>query len=294
MNIRKIFAALAIAAALLSIFFFSCATAREDIADSTGTAATRKAAETAEQEETAAAADVTDAAGTQTRRKHAPLKGTGAYQSVAEAEPKPADAGGGAGAEAQITSPETKTAEAHSMAPETTAGAAAVTEPAGQKAQTTTSEKTAAHDKEIAAEHGGSAGTETSESEPEPAQATPEEIPPEETDHVHRWAPVIETVWVVDREARTEEIYENRPLYELIYMYVCNECGYEDEDSYTVNMHIITVHADTGGRGYRQERRQGALIGTESVLTGCVDYPEEGHWVELIAGYICEDCGAQQ
>ena len=292
MNIRKIIAALATAAALLSILFFSCADARESGPESTGAVTTGKAAETSVPEETAAPA---------VRRRHAPLKHRTAYETVREAVDTAAAA----------ADPEEPAAAAESDAHESRAAETAPPAEGGeQKAEPGTAETTAAGKKEkasgafesAASEQGRQSTevfTETSAEDAESsstdaAQTQPEETLSEETVHVHRWTAVTETVWVVDREARTEEIYEERPVYELIYVNVCNECGYENEDSYAVNMHIITKHADTGGSGYRQERRQGAQIGTELIVTGRVDYPEEGHWEERVTGYICEDCGAER
>lgn len=316
MNIQKIFAALAVAAALLSVLFFSCATVRESEPESSAAVVTRKALETSGYTETAAdaetyagadTADNAETAAEPARGRHASLRTYAAYETLrgADAIPAPGETRGNEISAGRNSGGENGQASAASAAAEEEIAGHA--EPAEYGAYTDTAAETKSGHKTRDEETHGTAGRENHKQSAPPAPETsgedtagsledsaepaPAETSAEETVHVHRWKAVTQRMWVVDREARTEEIREDRPVYELIYAYVCNECGYESDDSYDVNMHIITAHEDTEGRGYRVERRQGARVGTEQVVTGRVDYPEEGHWEER-TDHICEDCGA--
>ena len=80
--------------------------------------------------------------------------------------------------------------------------------------------------------------------------------------------PVYEQVWVVDREAWTEEI----PKYETKYRDVCNQCGADVTNC--IYEHYYTAEATCGG--YHSEYYD-VQVGTTTV-----NWPEEGHWEQKL------------
>ena len=108
-----------------------------------------------------------------------------------------------------------------------------------------------------------------------PPKETTAESKEVETVHDHVWFPITHEVWVTDKEEWTEDVYEERPVYETYILNVCNECGFSDRDSYAVTVHIISAHADTGGKGYSQVRMTGEQIGTEQVLAAQIVHPAQ-------------------
>lgn len=82
--------------------------------------------------------------------------------------------------------------------------------------------------------------------------------------------PVYENVWVVDKEAWTEEV----PKYETIYKDVCNTCG-ADITGFAVE-HISTPGNGCSPGGYHLE--------TYSIQVGTttINWPEEGHWEQKL------------
>lgn len=80
--------------------------------------------------------------------------------------------------------------------------------------------------------------------------------------------PVYENVWVVDKEAWTEEI----PKYESRLKWVCNQCGADVTN-------CISEHydnADTMCGGYHSEYYD-VQVGTTTI-----NWPEEGHWEQKL------------
>ena len=144
-------------------------------------------------------------------------------------------------------------------------------------------------------------------------QETTTEITPEPTPlpHVHSWVTkfrtvhhdaVTEEVKVVDQPAYTEPVYEEKPVYETIAVYICDVCGEEFESEREHSESHIDWETFTNPFHYHVEFRQGAQTGTEMVQTGSITHHEVSHIETRVVkaacdekvsdGYVCTGCGA--
>ena len=88
--------------------------------------------------------------------------------------------------------------------------------------------------------------------------------------HTHTWLNVYAQVYVVDKAAHDEPVYEQKEIS------VCNTCG--ADVSGFAGQHLL----DTEHSSYKSA--------TKMVQTGTKHYDEVGHYETVVTGYYC-DCG---
>ncbi len=144
------------------------------------------------------------------------------------------------------------------------------------------------------------------------ASAGGEQIP--EPVHVHQWAAetkqvyheaVTQQVWVVDREAWEEPVYEEQPVYMTIEKTRCKYCGEEFllHSDWKEHRNAL-IDAGDYTHGSYEVVWDAVQTGTQTVQTGTIVHPEEGHYETVvqipayeetvITGYRCPVCGAVQ
>ena len=114
--------------------------------------------------------------------------------------------------------------------------------------------------------NGGSINTNTTPAQPE--------IPVQPQVH----APIYTQQWVVDQAAWTEE----RPVYTMVPVMVCNDCGAYLHINQINPWEHIENHALNGGKGSWTDKYEKQQTGTESIY-----HEEVGHWESVL---VCGGC----
>lgn len=113
--------------------------------------------------------------------------------------------------------------------------------------------------------HTGGGNTTTTQPDPQPEQPHPT---------VH--APIYKQQWVVDTAAWTEEV----PVYEMIPVMICNDCGVHLNASNCWDH--IENHAMNGGKGSWTDTYEKQQTGTKQI-----HHEEVGHWENVL---VCGGC----